>query len=368
MNHIREVRKKDIPALLDDESIWRHEFLAVSRHRLYAHYQNPFSDDDVILLLAYTNNELVGYMGAYIDRIILNNSVEKIAWLSTWWVHPKTKGSGIGREILNKMYDVQDGRIGISQFTPSAKRVYDKSGYFNDLKKSVGIKAVLRSHLHILVPIVKPGISWTKPFLKVIDSVLNGLYSIRQHIIASKITNRLSDITLDYIDAPDMEVDQLISKLSGNHISPKNQEYFRWLYSFKWVMDAPLLELTNKSRYEFSMYDRSFSIYLLKISSKSGCIGFVVLQKRHLTMKVLYCYCEQSAYPKIADIIKLHCFKLSVNEVITYDENLLVNFKQSGIFLYIRKKVKHSIISKVFGVSDFSNVKMNYGDGDCSFA
>jgi GNAT superfamily N-acetyltransferase len=104
------------------------------------------------LLLGYTDGQLVGYMGVFTDKIILDGKPNKIGWLSTWWVHPKTKGSGIGREILNTMYESLNGQIGISQFTPSAKRVYDKSGYFYTLKESKGIKAVLRSNFGFCGP------------------------------------------------------------------------------------------------------------------------------------------------------------------------------------------------------------------------
>ena len=44
------------------------------------------------------------------------------------------------------------------------------------------------------------------------------------------------------------------------------------------------------------------------------------------------------------------------------------NLKKSSIFLYKTKKIKQSIISKEYNVTDFSNVRMNFGDGDCSFA
>jgi hypothetical protein len=105
MIDIKKVTKKEIPIIINDDSIWKHEFLSATKHRLYSLYKNPNSlDDDTVLLLAYLDDELVGYMGVYINNITLNNTEYKIGWLSTWWVHPKTKGTGIGKEILNTMY------------------------------------------------------------------------------------------------------------------------------------------------------------------------------------------------------------------------------------------------------------------------
>ena len=138
MIEIKKILKKNVAELFEISAFWDHEFLSISKHRLLAHFNNPnLKNDDIVLIVAYFNQELAGYMGIFIDKITIDNQETKIGWLSTWWVHPKTKGSGIGREILNEMYSGNNGRIGISQFTPSAKRVYDKSGYFVNLKEIV---------------------------------------------------------------------------------------------------------------------------------------------------------------------------------------------------------------------------------------
>ena len=148
---LRVVKKKEMGQLLKEEQLWNHTFLSITKHRLLAHQHNPTAgDDDVVLILAYLGDEIVGYMGAFIDNIRIDGKIDNIAWLSTWWVHPKTKGTGIGRSILQEMYAQQEGKIGISQFTPSAKRVYEKSGYFHDLKNSEGIKYVLRSNIAVV--------------------------------------------------------------------------------------------------------------------------------------------------------------------------------------------------------------------------
>ncbi|WP_220092322.1 hypothetical protein, partial [Aequorivita sp. CIP111184] len=58
----------------------------------------------------------------------------------------------------------------------------------------------------------------------------------------------------------------------------------------------------------------------------------------------------------------------NIRVLMCYDEGLLKHLKKSYIFLYRRKKLKESIISKKFGKENFNNIKMNFGDGDCSFA
>ena len=370
MISIKKIYKKEIPNLLEDKDFWNQSFLAISKHRLYAHYKNPTAvPDDVVLLLAYLNDELVGYMGVFIDKITLDAVETKIGWLSTWWVHPKTKGTGIGREILNTMYEAQGGKIGISQFTPSAKRVYDKSGYFNTLKESKGVKAVLRSNLTFVAPALFPKAKAVAPFLNGIDTVLNVLVDAKLYVQKSNIRKKLKNISLEYLDFVDHETMELVSQYSKNHISTKTAAFFEWMKTFHWVQEAPLLALTNKEDYEFSIYDKNFNIYLIKIKEGGKCIGFLVLQRRSKVCKILFAYYDCNLHSQLmANIVKLQCVEQDVREIICYDEAITKAFSHSSIFLYKTNKIKQSIISKAFQKQNFDDVVVNFGDGDCSFA
>lgn len=369
MIEIKKIYKKDIHILLNDASFWNHSFLSISKHRLIAHSKNPNSDDnDIVLLLAYVNNELLGYMGVFIDKIIVDGSEKKIGWLSTWWVHPKTKGTGIGREILNSMYNENNGQIGISQFTASAKRVYDKSGYFTTLKTNIGIKAVLRSNLSFVIPALFPRLKWLSYFLQFLDRFFNSLINFKLLLQRQSIKKRLKNVRIEYMNSIDSQAQELIQRFSQNDISHKSPEFFEWLKAYQWVQTATLLENTDKDRYEFSMYDHDFQINLLKIIKNEQCKGFLVLQKRNYVSKVLFTYFDPIDTDIMADVIVLQNIIQNTREIICYDEEICKNFKKSLLFLYKTKKIKQSIISKAYNHTYFDNVRLNFGDGDCCFA
>ncbi|WP_146743771.1 GNAT family N-acetyltransferase, partial [Aequorivita sp. CIP111184] len=314
MMEIKKILKKDIPYLFENKSIWQSDFLPISKHRLWAHYENPnCADNDVVLLIAYLNDEMVGYMGVFMDKITLDNIEEKIGWLSTWWMHPKTKGKGIGRELLTKMYNLNSGKIGISQFTESAKRVYDRSNYFTTLKKSKGIKAVLRSNLSETIPLIFPS---TKPYEDIFnffDGVMNLFINVKLGISKIIIKNKLRKVTLEYLIKPDTESFALISNQNINNLSHKEISFFQWLKNFYWVQEAPLLSFTNKDRYAFSMYDKRFNIYYIKVCLKETCIGFLVLQIRKNTCKVLFAYYPSNInLDTLCNIIKLQCIEQNI--------------------------------------------------------
>lgn len=369
MINIKPIYKKEVLDLLNNSEFWNYKFLSISKHRLFSHYNNPNLDEnDIVLLLAYVDTKLVGYMGVYIDVIVIGNKTTKIGWLSTWWVDPSTKGSGVGREILNQMYAYNNGNIGISQFTKSAKRVYDKSGLFVTLQNNVGIKVVLRSTLSSIIPKLL-NFNKINLVLRFIDFVINIIINCKLNFLKFITKNNLKDTRVEYLNYLDKETIDFVENHNKNDLFKKNNLFYTWLKNYKWVEAAPVIDLTNNNKYEFSIYDKTFEIYLIKITKNNTCVGFVVLQKRNFVCKVLFSYFDEKDSKIISDVIKLQCINQNVKELISYDSSLNVNFSKSFFILYKTKKLKQSIISKKIDLNhlDKKKVKLHFGDGDCCF-
>ena len=191
----------------------------------------------------------------------------------------------------------------------------------------------------------------------------------RSYFNKKSLLNRLKKIKIEYLTSIDKETRLVIDQFNQNDISKKSDAFFEWLKAYKWVQETPLLNFSNKNDYEFSMNDNSFEIYLMKIIENKSCIGFIVLQKRNYVSKVLFTYFDNKKYSEIiANVIKLQNIIQNTREIICYETSICNNFKKSTAFLYKTKKIKQSIISADFNVIDFSNVRMNFGDGDCCFA
>ena len=366
---IRKIYKKDVPELINDVWFWSNQVEAISKHRLTAHYNNPnLDDDDIVLLLAINDDEVVGYMGVFIDIIHHNQNAQKIGWLSTWWVHPKTKGQGIGRLIFNTMYEELNGKIGVSQFTPSAKRIYDKSGYFMSLKNNDGYKFVLRSNLGIVLPLVNAKYKKVGRLLNTLDRTINAFVNVKVTFQQKSVQGSLKNIRLKYVNSIDKKLEDFINDHSEHHLSRKTPSFFNWLKSNKWVESAPVKGLVNCENYQFSMYAKHFDFYYVEIYENNRLVGFVILQKRDGVLKVLFSYYLPSVSKKVAKIVLLHACKLNIQEIICYDQGINDGLKGSLLFLYKRKKVKASIISKSFEIVSFDDYELNFGDGDCCFA
>lgn len=368
---IREVTKKELPQVLNDDALWTDRFLVASKHRLYAHFQNPNAqEDDVILLLSYVNDVLVGYLGCYIDIISIEDHSDKIAWLSTWWLHKDAAGKGIGGRMLRAMYEIHDGKIGISQFTPSAKRVYDKSGYFVTLKKLQGCKIDIRFNLQNLLPLFYSRFRSVRGMLSVLDGVLNLIVNLKLKVIRRIYSSKIRDVKIDYLSYVDRRTAKFIDKFQQNALCKRNPEFFNYIKVHKWIEEAPLIDLVaDKKRYFFSDYNRRFNIYLLRVISGDNIVSFCTMLRKDEELKVLQIYYEAEYVAHVARLVVLHGIELGISTIITYDAAISSYFKKNGLArIRYKKKERESIISKIYGINDFGNYNFQYGDGDCSFA
>ena len=368
---IQEFRKFEIQKILNDDVIWSNSFLISTKHRLLAHYNNPNADDnDIALLLAYIGDRIVGYMGIYIDHIHFNNRTDKIGWLSTWWLHKSSAGQGVGKEMLKKMYELNKGKIGISQFTPSAKRVYDKSGYFNYLKKLVGCKIDLRLNLEYLLPAYVGSLKKFTFFLRIIDTIFNSINNIKLRFVYSYYKKSLTSFSVDYLTHIDLKTQSFLEEKQRNNLTKRDANFYQFIKTFQWIEEAPLVDFVeNNEKYFFSGYNKNFNVYLVKIEDKnSKIVGFICLSRKDAELKVLQVFYLTGKHALIAKIILMHGIELGVKTIITYDDKITKQFKKLKITrIRFKKKERESIISKVFGEIDGENFGFQFGDGDCSF-
>jgi len=83
MIQIRQLNKAQLLTFIYSEEYKNLTFIPITKHRAISHIHNPRADDDdIILFLAYENEELVGYLGVLADKIYYQNSPIKCGWLS----------------------------------------------------------------------------------------------------------------------------------------------------------------------------------------------------------------------------------------------------------------------------------------------
>ena len=171
---LREFTPKTLADFIQSEEYARMPVVPISRHRAWSHIRNPrVSEDDIILVLAMVEGKMAGYLGVLADYIYLNGQKEKAGWLSCMWVDPEVRGQGIAKKLLNQVLERWDNRILVTEFTPAAKGLYDRSGQFQDLKISEGLRCFLRFNFDELLPKKFPALAKIKSLLSLKNDMLN---------------------------------------------------------------------------------------------------------------------------------------------------------------------------------------------------
>lgn len=184
---IEKLNGDELRAFVMSEAFTQLEHIPVSRHRAVSQSRNPRANaEDILLLVAYDGDELVGYLGLLPDDLHVGEEVYHFAWMTTIWVNPVARGKGVARSLLDMAMEIYQGRILGTDFTEEAKAIYLKTGHFDLLEKYEGIRLYYRFNLSYLLPPKRSFFRRVKPVLQMADAVLNFFQCAATEIFITK--------------------------------------------------------------------------------------------------------------------------------------------------------------------------------------
>ena len=341
----------------------------ISRHRAWSHLRNPrVSENDVILVLAMVNGKMAGYLGVLADYIYLNNQQEKAGWLSCMWVDPEVRGQGIAKQLLNRVLERWDNRILVTEFTPAAKGLYDRSGQFQDLKINEGLRCFLRFNLDELLPKKFPVLEKIKPLLSLKNWAMNVPNELRLKSWKPHFLNR--NFVVKTVPEIDEKLAKFIASRQENQLEKRSAQDLNWLLKNPWLLPNSEDDGTSK-KYHFSAYANQFELLSLTISDKqNNLLGFVILAIRGNDLKVPYCYADPANTSLVADVIIKEMLQRKLRTLTVFQPELVAFFKQNPKpFIHLHPLQRHYIISRKFAelLQQQPEVIIQDGDADCAF-
>ncbi|MFC5270521.1 GNAT family N-acetyltransferase [Adhaeribacter terreus] len=366
---LREFTPQTLRPFLDSEEYKTMPVVPISRHRALSHINNPrVTEDDVILVLAMVEGKMAGYLGVFADYIFLNGQKDKAGWLSCMWVDPEVRGQGIAKKLLTRVLERWDNRILVTEFTPAAKGLYDRSNQFQDLKISEGLRGFLRFNLDELLPKKFPVLEKIKWLISLKNWALNVQNDVRLSMWEpSKGTRNYRVETIGKIDE---KLAEFISEKQQNQLEKRGAEDLNWMLQNPWLLQLSEDDGTGK-KYHFSAFDKRFEFRPLQISNtENQVVAFVILAIRGNDLKVPYLYAEAGNMRTVAEIIIQLMMKEKLNTITVFHPELVAVFKQNPKpFIYLHPLKRHYIISKKFAelLSKQAEVKIQDGDADCAF-
>ena len=341
--------------------------IPISTHRAISHIHNPRADnEDILMIIAYENEIMIGYLGVLADRIYtIKGERLKCGWLSCMWVDPTLRGKGIAKQLLSTAFRSWNDHILVTEFTPEAKGLYDRSGGFNDLRINDGLRCYLRFNLHEVLPKKNEKYKAYQSILKLADSIANLPIDLRLSMTKLKHSSKVS---FELVTEIDEMLDQYIASKHHKSFERRKADELNWIFKYPWLIESKPTE--ESLRYHFSSVSDRFCNMCYKLIDNGSIKGYIHFTMRDNHLKVPYLYCEPEY---LSDIIQ-QIYKImqdhKLNMLTVFHPGLVNFFKSNSTpFIYKRPIKRQYIISKVLD-AHFAYKELliiQDGDADCAF-
>jgi hypothetical protein len=365
---IKKYTVTDLKTALESEDFWLTDTLPITKHRALSYCRNPrANEDDPVLLVAYRDNQVIGYLGILPDKIFANDVDYKLGWLTSWWVDPACATAGVGTILLYTALNAYDQYVGVSGSSREARKALDASQKFMAIESLRGLEIRLRlnisGNIRRNLPLMKifPGV------FKVVDSVMDEVVNLR-NFIWQRRNDPFRDLTFEYISAIDDQTGRFIQRHHQHDLTRKEKSDLSWIMNNPWILSAPHKDSTSKKYYFSSRADRFLYLGVKVFENQTEMIGFFLLKVRDDRMSILYSYCESRHAASITAVVYHHALAMGVRTLNLFDEQLVAGFSALGFPCWSAKKKSRGFsLSKAFADIPLSNYRLNGGDGDLAF-
>jgi GNAT superfamily N-acetyltransferase len=365
MISIRTLNRNQLLAFVADAAFESLPFLPISRHRAASHAANPRAEDgDVLLLLAYEGEVLVGYLGVLPDALHRNGQQERCGWLSCLWVSEQHRGKRIAQQLLEQCFALWDRRILVTEFTGPAKALYDRSGIFRSLADPKGLRLYLRADLATLLPPKKALFQRNRGLLALMDKAFNAIVDIR----LPKADLRSASFTLEPVMRVDAEAEAFIHARQEQQLFQRGAAELNWILANPWILSAPEKDALNK-RYHFSSVEKCFAFHAFKVRGKDGALkAFLLFAQRNHAMKLPYCY-HDGDLDTVWNVVRHQLLVHRCSTFTVFHPELCDHIRKADRIALYRKPVQRNYIVSTRFDPFLGNapIAVQDGDADCSF-
>ena len=358
----------DLKTELGSEDFWQTPKLPITKHRALSYCRNPrASEDDPVLLVAYQDNQVIGYLGILPDIIFADDRAYKLGWLTSWWVDPACATTGVGAILLFSALNAYDQYVGVSGSSGAARKALDASQKFMTLKSLRGLEIRLRLNAtgHILRNL--PAMKILRGVLKFYDWGMDEILNVR-NLIWQRHNDPFRGLAFEYISAIDEQTGRFIQRHHRHDLTRKEKSDLSWIMNNPWILSAPLKDSVSKRYYFSSRADRFLYLGVKVFANQTEMIGFFLLKVRDDRMSVLFSYCDRRHAASITAAVFHQARAMGVRTLSLFDEQLVAGFSALGLPCWSAKRKSRGFsLSKAFADIPLSDYRLNGGDGDLAF-
>jgi len=356
MIHLKTLNKKQLNNFVSSGEFQNYDFLPITAHRAKSHITNPKANDDqTLLILAFDDDQLAGYIGCLPDEFTIDGKPFNYAWLSTLFISNQFRGRRIAQALLNKAFEEYQGNVAITEFTKEAESLYRKIGVFKYIKPKHGKRYYFRADLETIIPSKKEKTKPFKPVFKIADSVANFFISIKNSYV------KQPGFPFEILDKPDAESADFITTFKSN----RNADEINLAIENPWILEGE----TEDKKYLFSSYSQSFRYFWVKVyCDNNNLITCSLLMLRDGNLKIPYLF-TNSDLTQFIDFLSYFIVEHRVKMMTSYQKELneKINSNMSFPNIHQRKIERRYMFHQEFLDHLPKNFSPDFqdGDGDC---
>jgi len=354
-------------ALLSDD-FWLTKTLPITKQRALSLCHNPRAErDDPVLLVAYQDHQVVGYLGILPDKIFFDNADHKLGWLTGWWVDPRPATRGAGAILLYKALNAYRERVGVSGGSREARKALHASQKFIALNSLKGLDIRFRFNATKSILGKFPSMKIFRVWFKVADVMLDEIVNLRRFFWErhNHIRQRL---TFEYVSSIDEETGRFIGRHHQHDLTRKGKAELDWIMTYPWIVSAPQKDSASRRYFFSSNSDRFFYLGVKVFEHNKSMVGFLLLSVRNDRMRVVYSHFENRHAPSIAAAAAYQALAMDVSFLSLYDEQLVKSFSGLGCPCWSTQSISRGFfLSKAFADSPLADCRLHGGDGDFAF-
>ncbi len=353
---LKTYNRKQLQELINSEMFGEFRFIPISKHRAISQINNPrATHEDTLLILAFSEGELAGYIGILPDDLFLKKERVHIGWLSTIFVHSDFRGKKIAQILLAKACEEYVGNIMLTEYTPVAEAIYKKSGFFEEIPFLEGKAFHYYFNLATILPTKNDKLKKAVPLLKGIDSLANFCIEI-----FTKKSKSLQKLAVSKI--MDAEISEFINNsVKASSFQRKSNE-INWIIGFPWILDGK-----KDSRYCFSDFEHHFQNVFLKVYHNNSLQSVLLLSVRKNGAKLLFNFGTNN-FEEAAECLHSYLLENKICSLISFDENINRHLEKLGS-IYTKARIRKFMIHKAVKTQLGNGLGFIIygGDGDAAF-
>lgn len=356
MIQLKTFNKKELENFVLSGKFKEYDFLPITKHRALSHIHNPkATEEQTLLILAFYNDKLAGYLGCFPDYFVHNEKPIRYAWLSTIYVSEEFRGKKIAKILLEKALERYEGHIAMTEFTIEAETFYNKMGSFEYIFPKKGKRFYFKTDLATIIPDKKPKTKGLKPFFSLLDSIANSVISMKNILI------RKPGFRFEILDHVDAESTQFMTGFQSRRSANEIDLFIK----NPWVLKGD----RRDEKYLFSSYSENFKYFWIKVydhqNSLTAC-SLLLLRDGYLKIPYLF---SQSGMAGFIEFLSYFIVNNKIKALTSYQQQLNKEIEHSKIFpkIYERDFERRYMFHKQFLENLPEGFNPNYqdGDGDC---